>query len=181
MDYVRTNRPVATIDSRIVHFMTRGLKEARSHSADPHTLAVMEVLREIIASMHYIGEGDVKPTDKDVLAYHIYARRVNLGDGEMVVRIVIREDKNGNMFYDDDATTVDMIKGSLGQELRNPIPVNDLDSLYAPHSLPEFFSEVKRGEANLEKFGSENGEPTVEAIARICETGDGEMQDGRNQ
>lgn len=166
---LRAGEPITAPDGREIHFSGVGIREIMSHSADPHTLSLTEILPQVISSMHYFGEGDVKPTDVNIKAYHLYARRVNLGDGEMVARIVIREDQNGNFFYDEESADLSFLqeiyeRNPVNKTTRNPITRKSRQDSFAQHSLPEFFSEVKRGEENLEKFGSENGEPTVSAI-----------------
>ena len=158
---LKSGSTVMTEDGRNVHFRTRGFKEIKSHSADPHTLAIVPILKEVIASAHYIGEGDVedKPANKDVKAYHLYARRVNLGDGSMIARIVIREDKNGEHFYDEESTSLETIKEIYGQGSREPNTGSDRKPPCAAHSLAQFFAECKGLSAS--KVVDENGEPNV--------------------
>lgn len=160
-DALKAGGPVETADGRSVHFLTRGFKEIKSHSADPHTLAIVPILKEVVASARYIGEGDVAATaaNKDVKAYHIYARRVNLGDGSMVARIVIREDKNGNQFYDEESTSIENVKEIQGQGSREPNTGSGPESPYAPHSLAEFFGGINPD--SVSKVVDENGEPLV--------------------
>lgn len=160
-DALKAGGPVETADGRSVHFLTRGFKEIKSHSADPHTLAIVPILKEVVASARYIGEGDVAATaaNKDVKAYHIYARRVNLGDGSMVARIVIREDKNGNQFYDEESTSIENVKEIQGQGSREPNTGSGPESPYAPHSLAEFFGGINHD--SVSKVVDENGEPLV--------------------
>ena len=160
-DELKANGPVDTRDGRSVRFTGVGFKEIKSHSADPHTLAIVPILREVVASARYIGEGDVDATaaNKDVRAYHIYARRVNLGDGSMVARIVIREDKNGNQFYDEESTSLEKVKEIQGQGSRDPNTGSGDGSPYAPHSLAEFFGGINPDAVS--KVVDENGEPLV--------------------
>ena len=105
------DEPVETADGRTVRFTSIGFKEIKSHSADPHTLAIVPILRDVIASAHYIGLGDSTVENGNVLKYYLYARRVNLGDGSMVARIVLREDVNGDVFYDGESTSLEKNKG----------------------------------------------------------------------
>ena len=150
--------PIFTQDGRKIQFGGVGLRELKHHSADPHTLALVGVLPDIIRTMRYFGEGDLKKGDaeRNIKAYHLYARRVDLGDGPMLARIVIREHKNGDFFYDGDATSIEKIPGPT---YRNPNPGSTGDSQNPTHSLAEFFARVNNTSAT--KVIDENGEPLV--------------------
>ena len=160
---IKAEGNVETNDGRSVKFTRTGLRKVRSHSADPHTLALLPILRDVIHTAHYIGddmpneEKKASGRDKDVKAYHYYAKRVNLGDGSMIARIVIREEVNGDQFYDEDATSLEYVKGIYGQEPRIPITGNDHKSPFTTHSIAYFFAKIK-GE-NCSKVVDENGEP----------------------
>jgi len=159
-DVIKDGEPIRTIDGRDIQFGARGFKETKQHSADPHTLALIEILPDVIRSMRFIGDGNnVDPEGSATKAYHLYARRVNLGDGSMIARIVIREDMNGNWFYDEESTSLKSIKGILNPEHRKPNPVKEGESPYAEKSIARFFDESQREERS--KIVDGNGEPMV--------------------
>ncbi|MGN1359502.1 MAG: hypothetical protein ACI4X9_03485, partial [Kiritimatiellia bacterium] len=138
------NETVRTQDGRVVHFYRRGFNETRYHSADSHTLAIIPILKETIASAHLFYNGDKSARDGNDRSYHLYARKVNLGDGERIARIVIREDKNGNMYYDSESTSVETLKEILDQGYPKPNQAQGRESPYATHSLAELFGEVNQ-------------------------------------
>ena len=158
-DAIRAQGHVTTNDGRSVGFSGRGFRELRYHSADPHTLAITPILRDVIGSANYFGDGDTEVVNGETFKYHLYARRVNLGDGSMIARIVIREDANGNMFYDGESTSLESIKGIVDSVTGKPNVGRSQQSPHAPHSLAEYFSKVNRG--NVSKVVDENGEPKV--------------------
>lgn len=171
---------IPTMDGRDIKFAISGFKELRQHSADPHTLALVGVLPQVIRTMHYFGEGDLKPGDaeKGITAYHLYARRVNLGDGPMVARIVIREHKNGDFFYDGDATELEKIPGPT---YRNPNPGSTRDFQFPAHSISEFFARVKwpKAEENLSTtLHSRSGLYTGSAADYANRRPDGAIENG---
>ena len=147
------NETVRTLDGRVVHFYRRGFDETRYHSADSHTLAIIPILKEVIANAHLFYNGDRSESDREGKAYHLYARKVNLGDGDRIARIVIREDNRGNMYYDSESTSVETLKEILDRGYLKPNQAGGRKSPYAEHSLAELFSQVNQnpagGEENL--------------------------------
>ena len=150
---------ITTTDGRPVRLSYVGFREIKQHSADPHTLALVPILREVISSAHYIGDGDPKVKNGRRMDYHLYARRVNVGDGSMIARIVLREDVNGNIFYDEELTSLEYIKAIKDSVAREPNASGNPRSPYAAHSIAQFFAECKGLPAS--KVVDENGEPNV--------------------
>ena len=150
---------ITTTDGRPVRLSYVGFREIKQHSADPHTLALVPILPEAISSAHYIGDGDPKVKDGRRMDYHLYARRVNVGDGSMIARIVLREDVNGNIFYDEELTSLEYIKAIKDSVAREPNASGNPRSPYAAHSIAQFFAECKGLSAS--KVVDENGEPKV--------------------
>ena len=158
-DELKAGGPVVTQDGRSVKFTGVGFKKAKSHSADPHILAIVPILRNVISTAHYFGEGDAVVENGREMKYHLYARRVNLGDGSMVARIVLREDVNGNIFYDEESTSLESIREIHDPVTREPNTGGKSESPYAPHSLAEFFGGINPD--SVSKVVDENGEPRV--------------------
>ena len=161
---LRDMGPVVTNDGRRVLLSRTGFNEIQSHSADPHTLAIVPILREVISSAHQFAEDLNVEVNGTRYNFYYYAKRVNLGDGSMVVRIVLREDSSGNIFYDGEARFLESMKGI--QDAVTNIPITGLTpkSPYALHSLSEFFASVN---PLLEKSLDANGEP----LAALCASG----------
>lgn len=156
---LKAGGPVVTMDGRSVRFTGVGFKEIKQHSADPHTLAIVPILRNVIATAHYFGEGDAVVENGNKLKYHLYAKRVNVGDGSMIARIVLREDVNGNVFYDEELSSVEDIREIADSATRKPNAEQKPQSPHAPHSIAEFFAGINP--ASVSKVVDENGEPCV--------------------
>ena len=156
---LKAGGPVVTMDGRSVRFTGVGFKEIKQHSADPHTLAIVPILRNVIATAHYFGEGDAVVENGNKLKYHLYAKRVNVGDGSMIARIVLRKDVNGNVFYDEELSSVEDFREIADSATRKPNAEQKPQSPHAPHSIAEFFAGINP--ASVSKVVDENGEPCV--------------------
>ena len=161
---LRDMGPVVTSDGRRDLLSRTGFSEIRNHSADPHTLAIVPILREVISSAHQFAEDLNVEENGTRYNFYYYAKRVNLGDGSMVVRIVLREDAAGNIFYDGEANSLERIKGIQNSVTNVPNTGQKPGFPYALHSLSEFFASVN---PLLEKSLDANGEP----FAAFCASG----------
>lgn len=74
---------------------------------------------------------------------------VNVPENEC---IVIREDKNGNMFCDGDATSLKKLKGIAEQELRKPNAVNAQQFPYVEQSLAYYIAKSQNASKIVGKW-----------------------------
>ena len=88
-----------TTDGRDVQFTMRGFKEAANHSGDVRVMQVVPALPELVrASVPLWTEPNTKAVAGDsTIAYHNYGARAEIDGKPVFVRIVVREDLNGNL------------------------------------------------------------------------------------
>ncbi|MBK8093054.1 MAG: hypothetical protein IPK32_13965 [Verrucomicrobiaceae bacterium] len=119
-----TELPI-TRDGRAVKFTMRGFREMRHHSADSRVLQMIPSLPEMLRkAVPIFSEENTEKTKPNILAFHHYAIKASLGGTEFYARIVVREDNNGNVQYDLDATDTILLQEngerSSGQPDRKP-------------------------------------------------------------
>ena len=107
------DKNVWTVDGRNVFFNNSGYKELKYHSANPTTLQLIPKLREIIRS-----------------AIPIFSEEV-----------VLREDNDGTIFYDGEATELKKVQELQNQPCRTPIAGEEL-SAPSNNKLLRFFAHV---------------------------------------
>ncbi len=150
--------PVRTVDGRNVVFTRTGFKELKSHSANPHTLQIVPKLQEIVSTATpFLSEKNTDQTKPNVKAFHSYARKILLSEGEYIARVVLREDNDGTIFYDGEATELQKVE-ELRQPDRKP---NAGENLQTPlkNKVMQFFADVNSNDVS--KVVDENGEPKI--------------------
>ena len=142
-------------------------KEIRRHSADLRNLYMLTHLNAVVSKATFLYEeardvGRIKKLNQTTLSYRYYAQRVTIGNEDCIARIVVRKDKNGNLyFYDGEITSMREIKEGSSKHLY-PVPKTgqSLDKPIFTHSIQEWLENVKE---ITDKIG-ENGEVLQEAI-----------------
>jgi hypothetical protein len=93
---------VTTQDGRKVRFIGVGLRETRTHSADRKTMDLLAKAHDILpnaAPLWSEAHQQKRPSDS-IRAWHYYGAEVAFGGEEYLARLVVREDVNGNIYYD---------------------------------------------------------------------------------
>lgn len=86
---------------RPVRFTKNGLGKAIAFSADTRKLRVFPALPEMVASGRLVDSRPSRNTEAtNRTVFHTLEARVALGDAVNDVRIVVREDANGDIYYD---------------------------------------------------------------------------------
>ena len=80
-------------------------------------------------------------TKPNIKAYHSYARKIKLSGGEYIARVVLREDNDGTIFYDGEATELKKVQELQNQPYRTPIAGEEL-SAPLNNKLLRFFAPV---------------------------------------
>jgi diguanylate cyclase (GGDEF)-like protein len=150
--------PVTTRDNREVRLTPVGFKKTRSHSADPKTLRIVPQLRTLFEQAVPLWSDTVKrrTPQESVRAYHNYGAKARFDDGDYYVRLVVREDVNGNIYYDNELSQVEKIGEGVEADQYNETgaaPVTDKKKLRA------WLAKVNRDSAS--KVVDANGEPLV--------------------
>jgi hypothetical protein len=80
----------------------RGIKKALSHAADPEQAKSMAGLDQMIEQgQHVESAGSRTPAEQhDVVAYHYLEAPITIGDRTHVARVVVKELKDGHLYYD---------------------------------------------------------------------------------
>ena len=100
-----------TTDGRQVRFPTSGFKETMQHAADRRVLLALPHLPELIGQAVPLWvEPSHKAHQPNVRAFRHYGVKAAFPDGQAFVRIVLREDNDGHVYYDNDATTVEALQ-----------------------------------------------------------------------
>jgi hypothetical protein len=114
-----TMGPVTMSDGRSVKLTSVGLKETRMHSADRRVLDILGSIRSVLEGSHYLGTLEhekTKPGDS-IRAWHYYGAKVNLDGKELYAKLVVREDVNGNIYYDNDLSSIEDLGGVDGRDV----------------------------------------------------------------
>jgi hypothetical protein len=108
--------PVTTQDGREVQFTRVGFNEVKNHSADRNVMELLAKAREVLPKAVPLWSEAHTPKDEydSIMAWHYYGAKVSLGGTEYLARIVVRENENGDVYYDNDLSSVEKI-GSLAK------------------------------------------------------------------
>lgn len=88
-------------DIGTILFSDGGFSKPISLSADTRKLKVFPYLPQIIQDGELISTAPDRKKRRNVKAFHVIAHDVKIGEDEPVrVRVTIREDNNGNLYYD---------------------------------------------------------------------------------
>ena len=148
-------------DGKRVQVGGKGWREVKQHAADRRVLAALAVLPELAgrAEFMYSGENSDLERKPNIAKFHYYLTKADFkgasGDGSAdlaYVNIAVAEGKNGELFYDLDASTVedvDSMKGTSATLQRPRVPNTGEAGDGVPHKgrvalLKEFVNYVDR-------------------------------------
>ncbi len=103
----RTFRPVETQDGKLVRFSPTGLKETLQHIADRRTLQVIPHLPELIKRADLLWSEPSRKESRDT--FHNYVIKTQFDGQDAITRISVREDVNGNFYYDNHSSTTEQL------------------------------------------------------------------------
>ena len=158
---------VKNLDGELISITVSSAKELRHHSTNPRTLFLAVSLDSVIENATFLyeevkDESRVKKSNQTTLAYRYYATRVVVNGEECIARIIVRKDKNGNLyFYDGDITSNEQIKKDLPKYLYPDTKTGqNLGKSLFTHSIQEWLAKVKE---TTDKIGG-NGEVLASVV-----------------
>jgi len=148
-------------DGKRVQVGGKGWREVKQHAADRRVLAALAVLPELAGRAEFIYSGENSDLERkpNIARFHYYLTKADFkgasGDGSSdlaYVNIAVAEGKNGELFYDLDASTVedvDSMKGTSATLQRPRVPNTGEAGDGVPHKgrvalLKEFVNYVDR-------------------------------------
>ena len=151
---------VKNLDGELISITVSSAKELRHHSTNPRTLFLAVNLDSVIENATFLyeevkDESRVKKSNQTTLAYRYYATRVVVNGEECIARIIVRKDKNGNLyFYDGDITSNEQIKKDLPKYLYPDTKTGqNLGKSLFTHSIQEWLAKVKETTDKIEGNG----------------------------
>ena len=164
---------VKNLDGELISITVSSAKELRHHSTNPRTLFLAVNLDSVIENATFLyeevkDESRVKKSNQTTLAYRYYATRVVVNGEECIARIIVRKDKNGNLyFYDGDITSNEQIKKDLPKYLYPDTKTGqNLGKSLFTHSIQEWLAKVKE---TTDKIGG-NGEVLASVVNNFEES-----------
>lgn len=158
---------VKNLDGELISITVSSAKELRHHSTNPRILFLAVNLDSVIENATFLyeeakDESRVKKSNQTTLAYRYYATRVVVNGEECIARIIVRKDKNGNLyFYDGDITSNEQIKKDLPKYLYPDTKTGqNLGKSLFTHSIQEWLAKVKE---TTDKIGG-NGEVLASVV-----------------
>lgn len=175
-------------DGKQVQVGGKGWREVKQHAADRRVLAALAVLPELAGRAEFIYSGENSDLERkpNIAKFHYYLAKADFkgasGDGGAdlaYVNIAVAEGKNGELFYDLDASTVedvDSMRGTTDALQRPRVPNTGETGDGVPHKgrvalLKEFVNYVDRDLAGQGKEGREVSVQEVEAQGGFDEHG----------
>jgi len=175
-------------DGKRVQVGGKGWREVKQHAADRRVLAALAVLPELAgrAEFIYAGENSDLERKPNIARFHYYLTKADFkgassdGSADLAyVNIAVAEGKNGELFYDLDASTVedvDSMKGTSATLQRPRVPNTGEAGDGVPHKgrvalLKEFVNYVDRDLAGQGREGREVSVQEVEAQGGFDEHG----------
>lgn len=175
-------------DGKRVQVGGKGWREVKQHAADRRVLAALAVLPELAGRAEFIYSGENSDLERkpNIVRFHYYLTKADFkgtsGDGSAdlaYVNIAVAEGKNGELFYDLDASTVedvDSMKGTSATLQRPRVPNTGEAGDGVPHKgrvalLKEFVNYVDRDLAGQGREGREVSVQEVEAQGGFDEHG----------
>ncbi|WP_205573000.1 hypothetical protein [Akkermansia muciniphila] len=148
-------------DGKRVQVGGKGWREVKQHAADRRVLAALAVLPELAGRAEFIYSGENSDLERkpNIARFHYYLTKADFkgasgdGSGDLAyVNIAVAEGKNGELFYDLDASTVedvDSMKGTSATLQRPRVPNTGEAGDGVPHKgrvalLKEFVNYVDR-------------------------------------
>lgn len=165
-------------DGKRVQVGGKGWREVKQHAADRRVLAALAVLPELAGRAEFIYSGENSDLERkpNIAKFHYYLTKADFkgasGDGSAdlaYVNIAVAEGKNGKLFYDLDASTVeavDSMRGTSAALQRPRVPNTGEAGGEVPHKgrvalLKEFVNYVDR---DLAGQGAEGNEVSVQEV-----------------
>lgn len=175
-------------DGKRVQVGGKGWREVKQHAADRRVLAALAVLPELAGRAEFIYSGENSDLERkpNIARFHYYLTKADFkgasGDGSAdlaYVNIAVAEGKNGELFYDLDASTVedvDSMKGTSATLQRPRVPNTGEAGDGVPHKgrvalLKEFVNYVDRDLTGRGIEGHEVSVQEVEAQGGVDEHG----------
>lgn len=175
-------------DGKRVQVGGKGWREVKQHAADRRVLAALAVLPELAGRAEFIYSGENSDLERkpNIARFHYYLTKADFkgasGDGSAdlaYVNIAVAEGKNGELFYDLDASTVedvDSMKGTSATLQRPRVPNTGEAGDGVPHKrrvalLKEFVNYVDKDLAGQGREGREVSVQDVEAQGGFDEHG----------
>lgn len=175
-------------DGKRVQVGGKGWRVVKQHAADRRVLAALAVLPELAGRAEFIYSGENSDLERkpNIARFHYYLTKADFkgasGDGSAdlaYVNIAVAEGKNGELFYDLDASTVedvDSMKGTSATLQRPRVPNTGEAGDGVPHKgrvalLKEFVNYVDRDLAGQGREGREVSVQNVEAQGGFDEHG----------
>lgn len=145
-------------DGKQVKVGGKGWREVKQHAADRRVLAALAVLPELAGKAEFIHSADNSEIGKkpNIAKFHYYLTKADFkrasSDGLSYVNIAVAEGKNGELFYDLDASTVedvDSMRGTSDSLQQSRVPNTGEAGDGVPHKgrvalLKEFVNYVDR-------------------------------------
>lgn len=100
MNVLRKEAAVTIHDQREFLFSRNGIDELRSHSGDIRGMRIVAGLKKVLENAIYLKTEEPKDQGRNIKAFHHYGALVSLDGPELFIRVSVREDNNGNFFYD---------------------------------------------------------------------------------
>lgn len=165
-------------DEKRVQVGGKGWREVKQHAADRRVLAALVVLPELAGRAEFIYSGENSDLERkpNIAKFHYYLTKADFkgasGDGSAdlaYVNIAVAEGKNGKLFYDLDASTVedvDSMRGTADTLQRPRVPNTGETGNGVPHKgrvalLKEFVNYVDR---DLAGHDGEGNRVTVQEV-----------------
>ena len=91
-----------------------GFNETTQHIADKNVLYALGDIDKLIPRATFMYEDkNTDPKKQQTLSLLYYAVKTSINGADYFTRLVIREDVNGNFYYDNDSTSVEKTKRSM--------------------------------------------------------------------
>lgn len=175
-------------DGKQVQVGGKGWREVKQHAADRRVLAALAVLPELAGRAEFIYSGENSDLERkpNIAKFHYYLAKADFkgasGDGGAdlaYVNIAVAEGKNGELFYDLDASTVedvDSMRGTTDSLQRPRVPNTGEAGDGVPHKgrvalLKEFVNYVDRDFSGQGEGGNEVSVNDVEEKGGFDEHG----------
>ena len=101
-------------DGITIEFKPFGFRETKAHSADKNVLYVLGKMDNIIKNAVFMyAEPNTDEKKSNTIDILNYAAKTNIDGKEYYTRIVIRRDKDGNFYYDNDSTSIEKAKANI--------------------------------------------------------------------
>jgi len=113
----RRKGPVAMLDGREVKLTRVGFFETKGHSADRRPLDLFSNLRGVLGKAIYLTSAlpsHQRKASATTRAFHYYGAKVDLTGETLYARLVIRENVNETIYYDNDLSSAEAVTGQGG-------------------------------------------------------------------